>query len=435
MIPSGRLLYVVLALAGLAIPAAVSAPIANAWPWAIAVLIAIATVDAGLALRWPGVDATRTVPRSLSLQRAAQVSLEIRAPAALAGRRLSVFDGVPATFATEGLPAQCVPGEDGAVTVAYPVTPLRRGDHDFSRTAIRVASPLGLWWRQRDVGNRASVQVYPDFSRVSRDWAGGVDRNAALAGLHLQRKRGEGTEFHELRDYRDGDALRALDWKATARLGRMIARDYRHEQNQQLTIVLDTGRRMRAEDDDLSHFDHALNAILMLSYTALRQGDSVSLMTMGGESAWMPPVKGAGGISEVLRRLYRLETVPEEVDYLAAASALSVRQRRRALVVMITNIRDDDAEDLAGAVRLLRQRHVVVLASLRELALDQAAMQEVTNLDTALKSAGASYYLAGRTRARQRLEAMGVAVDDCRFDELASAVTHRYLTIKRAGEL
>ena len=113
----------------------------------------------------------------------------------------------------------------------------------------------------------------------------------------------------------------------------------------------------------------------------------------------MPPVKGAGGISEVLRRLYRLETVPEEVDYLAAASALSVRQRRRALVVMITNIRDDDAEDLAGAVRLLRP--AACRGPWRACANSRWTRRRCrrsTNLDTALKSAGASYYLAGRTR-------------------------------------
>src|SRR5690606_41328078 len=178
--------------------------------------------------------------------------------------------------------------------------------------------------------------------------------------------RGLGLEFHQLREFRDGDTLRQIDWKATARKRTPIAREYQDERDQQIVVLLDCGRRMRSQDDELAHFDHALNACLLRSYVALRQGDAVGLATFAGEQdRYVAPLKGQAHISNLLNAVYTLDSTHRPADYAAAVNALLARQRRRALVVLVTNLRDEDDEELLGAVKRLGKQQRVLIASLR----------------------------------------------------------------------
>ena len=138
-----------------------------------------------------------------------------------------------------------------------------------------------------------------------------VELASRSVGARLQRRRGEGTEFQELRDYRVGDSLRKIDWKATARSSRLISREYRDERNQQVVLMLDCGRRMLAQDDQLAHFDHVLNASLALASIALRQGDAVGMLACSGQQQrWLPPQQGSGGMDMLLGAGYDLQAMP-----------------------------------------------------------------------------------------------------------------------------
>jgi uncharacterized protein (DUF58 family) len=277
--------------------------------------------------------------------------------------------------------------------------------------------------------------VYPNYSTISKLLAYEVDNRLSLAGLRLSRRRGEGIEFHQLRDYREGDSLRSVDWKATARMQRLIAREYQDERDQQIVFMLDAGRHMLAKDAELSHFDHTLNAMLLLSYVALRQGDAAGIMTIGDTRTWLPPRKGVDAVNGLLNHVYGIEPQPIEIDYVAAATDLAARQRRRSLIVLLTNVREEDSEDLRIATDLLRRRHLVILASLRERVLDNTLTQKIRGFDDALRYAATNQYLEARRESHKLLRAGGVYVEDCLGEELPSAITNRYLAIKRAGLL
>ena len=319
--------------------------------------------------------------------------------------------------------------------VAYRVRPTRRGAYEFTGTSLRISSPLGLWWRRKFVEVPHSVRVYPNYSTISKLLAYEVDNKLQLAGVRMSRRRGEGIEFHQLRDYREGDSLRAIDWKATARMSRLISREYQDERDQQIVFLLDTGRRMLAKDGELSHFDHALNAMLLLSYVALRQGDGAGVMTAGPQRSWLPPRKGVDAINDLLNHVYDIEPQNVEVDYLAAATELAVRQRRRSLVVILTNVREEDSEDLRAATGLLRRRHLVILASLREAVLDEMLSKPIHGFDDALTYAATNQYMESRRESQNLLRARGVFVEDCLCADLPSAITSRYMAIKRSGLL
>jgi len=252
------------------------------------------------------------------------------------------------------------------------------------------------------------------------------------------RRRGEGMEFHQLREYRQGDAQRAVDWKATARSGKLISREYEEEKDQRVLLVVDCGRRMASKDDDvdgLSHFDHTLNAALLLAHVALRQGDAVGMMTMGGVSRYCEPRKSIGALHALLNHAYDIEPTLAMPDYELAASQLMLRVRRRALVIVLTNLRDEDDATLLPALRLLRARHLVVLASLREAIVSRALTARVDSFERAVTHAAAADYLERRSRVFSRIENAGAITLDVEPARLPIALVNRYLGLKRAGTL
>jgi uncharacterized protein (DUF58 family) len=270
----------------------------------------------------------------------------------------------------------------------------------------------------------------------------GAEQASRLVGAHVRRRRGEGTDFHQMREYRVGDSMRQVDWKATARMRRLISREYQDERNQQLVLMLDTGRRLMARETALantsatmSHFDHVLDASLVVAWLALRQGDAVDLLASGGDAAWVPPQRGSAAIDRLMRATYALQPRPVATDFLAAATDIALRQRRRSLVMLVTNLRDEDMDDVLAAVQLLRRRHVVCVASLRESALDAALAREVDDLPGALTAAATAQYLESRGAAHEALRSHGVRVLDVTCDALPAALVDTYLAVKRSGSL
>jgi uncharacterized protein (DUF58 family) len=346
-----------------------------------------------------------------------------------------VCDLHPGGWKADGLPRRLAlrPGVESRVD--YHLVPQARGDFEFEGTQLRLHAPWRLFHRDIVVGVPRRVRVFPNFAPLAKFALFSADQASRLVGAHLKRRRGEGTDFHQMREYRVGDPLRQIDWKATARTRRLVSREYQDERNQQVVLMLDTGRRLMARDGAMSHFDHVLDAALVVAWTALRQGDGVGLLAHGGDGAWVPPQRGAAAIDRLLRAGYALQPRPVATDFLAAATDLSLRQRRRSLVMLVTNLRDEDMEDVVACVALLRRRHLVCIASLREAALDDALAAEPGDLPAALRTAATAQYLAGRTAAHDALRSHGVTVLDVTCDCLPAALVENYLAIKRAGLL
>ena len=193
---------------------------------------------------------------------------------------------------------------------------------------------------------------------------------------------------------------------------------------------------MRSQDGELAHFDHALNACLLLSYVALRQGDAVGLSTFASDRPhYLAPVKGTDQLKVLLNTVYALNSTQRPADYQAAANQLLARQKRRALVVLVTNLRDEDDEELLTAVKRLGKQHRVLVASLREDILDQTRVAPVQTLPEALAYCGTVDYLNARAELHERLSAHGVSVVDARTAELDAELVMQYLSWKKAGAL
>jgi uncharacterized protein (DUF58 family) len=214
----------------------------------------------------------------------------------------------------------------------------------------------------------------------------------------------------------------------------LIAREYEDERDQQIVFLIDCGRRMMARDATLSHFDEVLNSVLLLAYVALRQGDAAGLMTFAdAEPRFVPPRKSRSTINVFLNTLYDAQPTLRPPDYHKAAIDLSRRLKRRSLVVVLSNLRDEDEETLFPALALLERKHLVLFANLRESAIDRVRTEPVRDLESALRYGAGAMYERDREAALRRVRTSGAMLLETLPDQLAVSLVNRYLDLKRSG--
>ena len=355
---------------------------------------------------------------------------------------VAVFDEVDPRFAFDGLPQTVVVPARGRVDVRYTATALRRGLAHFGITQLRCRSQGGSFEILRRLGEPKTIRVYPNFAAVAGyAWLAG-DRRLAQIGIKTYAQRGMGTDFRQLSDYRRGDSVRHIDWKASLRHAKPIVREFQDDRDQRVFFLLDCGRRMRAaegpQETGGSHFDQALNALMLLGYVALKEGDEVGAMTFGnaaGEQRDFAPRKGMATLNALMNRLHDMEPGPAHSDYMMVAQDLLRLHPKRALVIMLTNFRDEDAAELKPALRLLRRRHLVVVASLRERVLGQLAMQPLAQPRHSVEVAAAHLFRQSRRDAFALVVGNDPLSIDVEPQQLAVALVNRYHAIKRAGLL
>jgi len=434
VIPDRRLIYHLAAWLLVGIAAAVWEPLQRVWGAYACALGFLLVLDAYSLRSGAAIRVTRQVPATLSLGVWARVGLRVANPASVPVR-LELFDHYPTSAELEGLPLDLAIPAGGWAELQYRIRPRRRGDFAFAPAELLIRSRHGLWRRRLRCGEPRSVRVLPNVKAVAGYALLAVEDRLGQMGIRVHQRRGSGMEFQELREYRQGDLQRQIDWKATARRRKLISREYQDEKNQQIVLLLDCGRRMRALDGDIAHFDHALNAVLLLSWVALGQGDAVGVMTMGGEKCWRPPLKGATAMSTILGSIYDVETSPHPPDYLEAATRLMSLQKRRSLIVVMTNLRDEDSTELVPALELLRRRHLVLLASLREAVLNEVLERPLLSFPDALLVSATHHYLVARDKAHDQIRGRGILTLDVEPQRLPIEVVNRYLDVKRSGLL
>ena len=394
-------------------------------------VLLLALLDAG-AQRRPPFEVRRSLEPHLALGVKQRVGIRLRNPGKFR-QALSITDFPPAQLQMDGLPLRVEIDAGSQLDLRYSVTPLRRGPAEFGRIGCRVISNWGLWEKNYYYGEVEQTRVYPNYKPLFRSSFVGSEQLYADLGMQLRQRRGEGTDFHQLRDFRVGDSLRQIDWRATARFRKPISREYQDERDQQVVFLLDCGRRMRARDGELSHFDHALNALLISAFVALRQGDSVGLLSFAGSSRWVAPLKGRFQISRLLEQIYDLDSSPATSDFLEVARQLMTRQTRRSLIVLISSLEPQDSDDLAQAARLLSRHHLVMVASMRQQVLTDTLASDVVSIDDALKYCGVSDHLQKQAAMYAQLRSDNVIVADTVPAYMHATLINEYMALKRAG--
>ena len=320
----------------------------------------------------------------------------------------------------------------GRHLAAYHITPRARGRYDFGDVYLRVRGRLGLVSRLLRLPLPTAVKVYPSLVETAKFTLMARRGRLQQAGIRQARLQGAGREFESLRDYLPDDELRRIDWKATARRGRLVSRQYEVERSQNVLLVLDVGRTMLAEIDGIQKLDYAINAALLLAYVATLAEDRVGLLVFADTvQTYLPPKRGRAQVYAILEALYNARASLAEPDYRAALAYLQARWRRRSLVVCFTDLWDpDSSRQTISELASLQPRHLVAAVTLLDTKVLRAADQEVTAPETAYEKAVATQVLEDRQKAMSALTKRGILVVDSPADRLSAELVNRYLEVK-----
>jgi len=404
------------------------------WQILAGIGLGAALLDGLLSLRRPDLTLKREVHHNLPVAAWNNVILKI-ASKARDPLTLQLHDRCDPDFRVQDQPNSFTLAPARCATIRYQVFPTKRGHYTFKGADIFVNSPLHLWQKKWFFPCSSEIKVFPNFEEIGHFALLATHHHLSMMGIRKLIRRGEGNEFHQLREYRQGDELQKIDWKATSRYRRLISKDYQDERDQQIIFVLDCGRRMRHTESGKSHLDQALNSILLLAYVASRQGDGVGLYSFGGTEKWLPPRKQEDSVRELLRGMYDIKSSTNAADYLRATQDLLALQNRRSLMVIITNSRAEDYDDLLKMTRQLRRKHLVVIADLRERILDESLLPPITGLTDAVRYQALQHYLAKRKNLLKQLQHLGIYTLDVTAEQLPASLVNRYLEIKSSGSL
>ena len=344
--------------------------------------------------------------------------------------QIAIRDGYPTDFTVSIPMLEATLAPHSSQQLTYTIHPQQRGEYQWQDIQVRQLGRWGLAWHDWKISAREKVAVYPDLAGLR---SLSIRLTLESTGTMRQAKRlGRGTEFAELREYRQGEDIRFLDWKATARRGRPFVRVMEPEREQTLIILLDRGRLMTAWVQGLQRFDWGLNAALSLALAGLHRGDRVGVGIFDRQvAAWIPPERGQHHLSKLIERLTPIQPVLLEPDYVGAVSQLVSQQTRRALVVLITDLVDATASaELLAAMGRLVPRYLPFCVTLRDPQVDVIAHSPTTQIEDAYVRAVAIDLLAQRQVAFAQLKQQGGLVLDAPANQIGESLVNHYLQLK-----
>jgi uncharacterized protein (DUF58 family) len=328
-------------------------------------------------------------------------------------------------------------GAQTSASLSYGLTPPRRGRFEFGRVAVRYLSRLGLVWAQTQAAGEVAVKVYPNMRRAREAELKALGARSLVASHRKTSWRGEGREFESLRDYVRGDELRHISWTATARRGRLVTRQYQIERDQTILIALDAGRLMTARIERETKLDSAVHATLSLMSAAARGGDNAGLVVFGRRiKAYLPPKRGREHMDAALEALHAIEPEMIEPSYARAFEFIAANCKRRALVVVLTDLVDEEgSRDLLTSLRLLRPRHLPLVVTIGDRDLKAAVRDVPANAQDLFTQSVAEEIIHQREAALRLVESQGGLALDVTAAALAPSLLETYLRVKERGLL
>ena len=404
-------------------------------------LIVVAAIDAALLLvalgdlvtlpKRSAFDVEREVGRIASLKQHHRVNMTI-SNLSQQLQRLEVRDGVPQEFIPNPAQFNLQIAPRNRAVVHYDVQSARRGAFEINDVHVRALSKLGLWQRYFKYPLKSNVHVYPDMKQIAEyELLARTDR-LALLGVRRTRKIGQDNEFERLRDYTRDDNPKHIDWRATARRNKLTVKDYQANQSQRLIFMLDCGRMMTNEAEGISLLDHSLNAMLMLSYVALKRGDSVGLICFSDSiHSYVPAKSGLGHMNQLLHASFDRFPNLVESRYDQAFLHLSTNCRKRSLVVLVSNVIDEvNSLQIEQYLGNIVGRHLPLGIMLRDHRLFDAADQDAPVGRELYRAAAAAEILSWRHQVITDLLHKGVLALDVYPEDMTSELINKYLEVK-----
>ncbi len=428
----GAALIALVAIAAIPVPILIAPLLAM-----LAVGIALAAMDWVSARREVAPSLERIIPDRLVKGRSAAIIYKASRPRG-DSTTLAILDELPAELGGDLLIDEIRIERGQSIEISRDRTPLRRGTHALGPTFILWRSRMGLFRMRAQLADGGSIAILPTSSTPQRQ--SGLTHRALRdeLGIRPRPARGEGTEFESLREYVLGDDPRHVDWHASARRGRLIVRQHQTERHHTVMIAIDTGRLMAGQIDATSKLDYAIDCAIALARASKEYGDRVGVIAFDRElRVFTRPKAGFSGVGGIVRATMPLSPFPFEPNYRVLVETLARHQKRRALVVVLTDFVEGSASrELEEYLAVLARRHVVVLVAMRDRMLAELDQRDPSITRERLYRRLALQDLAGeREAALARIAAFGAQTLDLDPTRITAPVLNRYLAIRQAALL
>lgn len=396
------------------------------------VLLTLALADGLLAWRKKNLHFDRDYPNRFALDSSTEVQCSVinRGNSSV---YIRCYDGIPSHCQSNGFPfAQKIPAREFATFTSNLVFQ-RRGDHEISPAHLEILSPFRLWWKARRIGEAENIQVYPNYRPVLEYGLLATSDRLEQMGIVKKRNKGLSKEFHQLRDYHEGDPITHIDWNATSRFNRLISREFQEERDQNILLVADCSIRTRAIDQDLPILDHLLNAMILIAYMAIKQGDKISITNFGTTpeaERYLAAVKGPSAMPQVLDHLYNYQSTNSYGEYTDLAKRILSYPIKRSLVIILTNLRTEDQYGCVEALNLLSQKHMVLLASVQETSVSEILKTPIYTPEESYRYQGATAYEQDADQVVSELMQQGINVLRSPIESYGVELANRYIDIR-----
>jgi uncharacterized protein (DUF58 family) len=395
-------------------------------------LLAVFVVDGVMAARRPQLRLYRATPGQLHVDQSDRICwiVENQGGFPLA---LRLADRVPAGARAEPHTLELNAPPRSRTALQYDLIPSERGKAAFGDLDFRIRGPLGLAWLQKRLPAHQDILCLPHLANAKA--AELAERRALLrqAGSHRYRWRGAGTSFESLREYSTQDDIRWVDWKATARLGRPISRNFEIERHQQVMVLVDASRALTTYCGQRTKFDAMLEAAILVARAALDQGDGLGLVVFADRvDTYLHPRRERAQLKAVIEHLYAKQPRLVEPNYESALTLAAKRNVRRTLFILLTDVTViEAARRMLLYLRILAPRHLTLVVTIADETLEHNELLEPRTAEDFYRVGVATELMYERTLLLEELRRSGVQVLDSRADQVAARAIERYLDLKR----
>lgn len=404
-----------------------------ALPMLLAGSLAVATVVDYILLFQPkeGLEGARKTPERLSNGDDNAVTASFRSHYRFP-LHVEVIDEIPAQFQVRDFSVRLRLGAGEGRNVTYRLKPLRRGAYGFGSLLAYVRSPLGLVERRFRFEAARDVPVFPSFLQMRRFQLMAISNRLTEIGVKRIRRVGHSMEFEQVREYVNGDDLRTINWKATARRSHMMVNSYTEEKSQQVYCLIDKGRVMKMPFDGLSLLDHVINASVVLSNVALLRHDKAGVLTFSEElGRFLPASRGAAQMNAILEALHAQRTRYLESDYERLYAFVRRRITQRSLLMLFTNFESVDAlHRQLPYLRRLAAAHLLIVVFFENDLLTDCASRPADSIEDVYRQTVAARFVSEKRLIVRELQRYGIRSILTPPASLGVAVVNRYLELK-----
>jgi uncharacterized protein (DUF58 family) len=404
-------------------------------------LLAMALWDVLVLLLWVADLQRLPKPEEIEIRRLWQSTLQLREPAEATLQFLNrgksdvvlrVQEEAPVGLRKE-IPELDVRVPAGSSqTATYSVCPRERGDMKFGDTYLRYESTWQIAERWASASMRQTIRIYPNFQESKKDTIYLIRSRQIALEKRYKHQPGQGREFDSLREYRESDEWRDICWSATARRAKLISKSYQTERSQTVWIVLDAGRLLRTRVKGLSKLDYAVGAALSLAQVALYSGDRVALLGYGRRILQrLPPGRGSRQVRALLDGLALVRAEELEADHRRAAETLSVLQKRRSLIVWMTDLAETATiPEVIESATHMAKRHLVLFTVIGQPELRTMVKERPTDARQMFRQTAAMEIVQRRDLLLRTLRQHGALTLEVEPSKLSTAVVNQYLMAK-----